>query len=35
LVSFKGTWEMTYRANRFARQDSKFMENFVIAALFY
>jgi polar amino acid transport system permease protein len=35
LVSFMGIWEMTYRANRFARQDSKFMEMFVIAALLY
>jgi polar amino acid transport system permease protein len=35
LVSFMGVWEMTYRANRFARQDSKFMEMFVIAAFLY
>ncbi len=35
LVSFMGIWEMTYRANRFARQDTKFMEMFVIAAVFY
>jgi len=35
LVSFMGIWEMTYRANRFARQDSKFMEMFVIAAILY
>ncbi|OGO26876.1 MAG: hypothetical protein A2136_06160 [Chloroflexi bacterium RBG_16_54_11] len=35
LVSFMGIWEMTYRANRFARQDSKFMEMFVIAATLY
>lgn len=35
LVSFMGIWEMTYRANRFARQDSKFMEMFVVAALLY
>ena len=34
-VSVMGIWEMTYRANRFARQDSKFMEMFVIAAAFY
>jgi polar amino acid transport system permease protein len=35
LVSFMGVWEMTYRANRFARQDSKFMEMFVVAAILY
>jgi polar amino acid transport system permease protein len=35
LVYYMGVWEMTYRANRFARQDSKFMEMFVIAAAFY
>ena len=29
LVSFMGVWEMTYRANRFARLDSKFMEMFL------
>jgi polar amino acid transport system permease protein len=34
-VSVMGIWEMTYRANRFARQESKFMEMFVIAAGFY
>lgn len=34
-VSVMGFWEMTYRANRFARQDSKFMEMFLVAALFY
>jgi polar amino acid transport system permease protein len=34
-VSVMGIWEMTYRANRFARQDSKFMEMFVVAATFY
>ena len=34
-VSVMGIWEMTYRANRFARQDSKFMEMFVVAAAFY
>lgn len=34
-VSVMGIWEMTFRANRFARQDSKFMEMFLIAALFY
>jgi polar amino acid transport system permease protein len=35
LVYYMGVWEMTYRANRFARQDSKFMEMFVTAAIFY
>jgi polar amino acid transport system permease protein len=35
LVSYMGIWEMTYRANRFARQDSKFMEMFVVAAILY
>jgi ABC-type amino acid transport system permease subunit len=30
-----GIWEMTFRANRLARQDSKFMEMFVVAATFY
>jgi len=34
-VSVMGIWEMTYRANRFARQDSKFLEMFITAALFY
>jgi len=34
-VSVMGIWEMTYRANRFARQDSKFLEMFIAAALFY
>jgi len=31
-VSVMGIWEITYRANRFARQDSKFMEMFLVAA---
>ena len=35
LVSVMGIWEITYRANRFARQDSKFMEMFVLAAVLY
>ncbi len=35
LVSYMGIWEMTYRANRFARQDSKFMEMFIVAAILY
>jgi len=34
-VSVMGVWEMTYRANRFARIDSKFMEMFIVAAFFY
>ncbi|OGO66726.1 MAG: hypothetical protein A2030_09895 [Chloroflexi bacterium RBG_19FT_COMBO_50_10] len=34
-VSVMGVWEMTFRASRFARQDSKFMEMFVVAAIFY
>jgi polar amino acid transport system permease protein len=35
LVSFMGIWEITYRANRLARVDSKFMEMFLLAALMY
>ncbi len=35
LVSVMGIWEVTYRANRFARKDSKFMEMFLIAAALY
>ncbi len=35
LVSIMGVWEMTYRANRMARVDSKFMEMFLLAALMY
>jgi polar amino acid transport system permease protein len=35
LVSFMGVWELTYRANRLARVDSKFMEMFILAALLY
>ncbi len=34
-VSVMGVWEMTFRANRFARQDSKFMEMFLVAAILY
>jgi polar amino acid transport system permease protein len=30
-----GVWEITFRANRFARIDSKFMEMFILAALLY
>ncbi len=35
LVSLMGVWEITYRANRFARKDSKFMEMFLLAAAIY
>jgi polar amino acid transport system permease protein len=35
LVSVMGIWEITYRANRLARQESKFMEMFLLAATFY
>ena len=35
LVSVMGIWEITYRANRLARQESKFMEMFLLAAAFY
>jgi polar amino acid transport system permease protein len=35
LVSFMGIWEITYRANRLARVDTKFMEMFILAALMY
>ena len=35
LVSLMGVWEITYRANRFARIDTKFMEMFVLAAFMY
>ena len=35
LVSVMGIWEITYRANRLARQESKFMEMFVLAAALY
>lgn len=35
LVSVMGIWELTYRANRLARQESKFMEMFITAALLY
>jgi polar amino acid transport system permease protein len=34
-VSVMGVWEMTFRASRFARLDSKFMEMFIVAAFFY
>jgi polar amino acid transport system permease protein len=35
LVSIMGVWEITFRANRFARIDSRFMEMFLLAALMY
>jgi polar amino acid transport system permease protein len=35
LVSVMGVWEITYRASRFARVDSKFMEMFLLAAAMY
>lgn len=35
LVSIMGIWEITYRANRFARKDSRFMEMFIMAACVY
>lgn len=35
LVSVMGVWEITYRANRFARKDSKYMEMFLLAAAVY
>ena len=35
LVSVMGVWEITYRANRFGRKDSKFMEMFILAACLY
>lgn len=35
LVSIMGIWEVTYRASRFARKDSKFMEMFLLAAAIY
>jgi len=35
LVSLMGVWEVTYRASRFARRDSKFMEMLLLAAAIY
>ncbi len=35
LVSIMGIWEITFRANRFARKDTKFMEMFLLAAALY
>jgi polar amino acid transport system permease protein len=34
-VSVMGIWELTFRSNRMARQDSKFMEMLLLAALTY
>ncbi len=34
-VSVISVWEMTFRASRFARVDSKFMEMYIIAAFLY
>ncbi len=35
LVSIMGVWETTFRANRLARQESKFIEMLLLAALLY
>lgn len=35
LVSVMGIWELTFRANRLARQESKFIEMLLLAALLY
>jgi polar amino acid transport system permease protein len=35
LISVMGVWEITFRASRFARRDSKFMEMFLLAAALY
>jgi polar amino acid transport system permease protein len=35
LVSVMGIWEITYRANRLARKDARFMEMFILAGLMY
>lgn len=35
LVSVMGIWELTFRANRLARQQSRFMEMFILAAFLY
>jgi polar amino acid transport system permease protein len=34
-VSFMGIWEITFRANRLGRQDTKFIEMFLVAAAVY
>lgn len=35
LVSVMGVWEITFRANRLARKDSKFVEMLLVAAALY
>ncbi len=35
LVSLMGIWEITFRANRLARKDSKFIEMLLVAATLY
>lgn len=35
LVSVMGVWEITFRANRLARKDSKFVEMLLVAAAIY
>ncbi len=35
LVSVMGVWEITFRANRLARKDSKFVEMLLVAAVLY
>jgi polar amino acid transport system permease protein len=35
LVSIVGIWEITFRATRFARKDSKFIEMLLVGAAFY
>lgn len=35
LVSVMGVWEITFRANRLARKDSKFIEMLLVAATLY
>jgi polar amino acid transport system permease protein len=35
LVYVMGVWEITYRANKFARKDSMYMEMFLLAAAMY
>jgi polar amino acid transport system permease protein len=35
LVYVMGVWEITYRASRFARRDTKFLEMYLVAAALY
>ncbi len=35
LVSIMGVWEITFRANRLARKDAKFIEMLLVAAIIY